>query len=1374
MCPEVSDGDYGHAKVGCVATAMGMIMHYWGYPSHGMGTWNGVNFGETTYNWENMPNQLDQNSTQEEVNAVATLLRQCGASVGMDYGAESSGALYNSVEFGLEHCFGYEFNAQHRWNNFDDWLLLIKSNLLINKPIYYSGNDDNGAGGHAWVCDGFDENDLLHFNWGWNGLDNGYFALGAFNVGFQFNHWHYAVFDIQPPCNTDTIYNITTSNNLLEGGTVIGNGTFSCGQICNLIATASDGYVFVNWTENGNVVSSEADYSFEVYSDRNMVANFDVFYAPTSVNIETSTVGGGFVTGGGSYDYGTYCTLIATANENFSFAYWTENGVVISLDSTYSFSATEDRSLVAHFSDSGSSCDIAIELYSYYGNGWDDGALEVLYNDTTSEQLTLGNGSSTASFIRSVENGSHVVLLYYPPSGIISGALSVKVSYANGIPIWQLFNSASTAQFEFDIDCENAYLPRNILATSNPSEGGIITGSGTYEAGETCVLSAIPNQGYSFANWTENGETISEDAMLVFNVSADRNIEAHFSLPLVVNVTSNTVNGGAVSGSGSYIYGQNCTVAAEPNPEFSFYSWTENGEIISTDLMYTFKVTANRNIVANFGPALNIVVGLSPNEGGTVTGDGIYNYNQLCILNANANEGFRFKQWEEDGEIISRNSNLFFNVTEPRNLTAVFDENVDTISGLLNGLFSISEEKQIGFSKGNLQYIGSATEPFWKFAEHQYDYLGDNGQCSTAENVDRDLFGWGTSGYNHGATSYQPWSTSENDFDYQVYGSDQYNLFDQTGQADWGYNAISNGGDMENQWRTLTVGEWEYLFDLRNTQSGIRYAKANVNGVNGVILLPDNWNTSVYELNNGNEGLAHFDGNIITEESWSLLESAGAVFLPACGIRDNTTGYYFNWEGKYASANSALTVIFTDSYLYSNIWSTRYQGYSVRLVRFTAPARYMISAVPNSGETGVVEGGGLYDENATATLTATPNPGYLFSHWSDGSTENPRTITVTGDMTLTAYFVEDLVNVAAMSNEPAMGTVLGGGSYPRNSEVTLAAVAKQGFSFLGWDNGVPDNPYTFTVSDDISLTALFAAHDTTYIDVHDTTYVDVHDTTYIDVHDTTYVDVYVPVHDTTYIDVHDTTYLWQYDTTYVDVPYPVHDTTYVDVHDTTYLWQYDTTYVNVPYPVHDTTYVDVHDTTYLWQYDTTYINVPYPVHDTTYVTLTDTIVLNHYDTTYITLHDTITITEPLTWYSLQVLSEDMDKGVGAGSGQFPEGTDVEIAAIPVEGYRFLQWSDGSEANPRTITLNENLTLTAMFTTVGVTDLELPTWYVYPEQGAFVVKGTGGHQVSVYDAVGKLLHRYSDAPEILRYSVPAAGSYYIQVDNGAAKKVTVVR
>ena len=239
-----------------------------------------------------------------------------------------------------------------------------------------------------------------------------------------------------------------------------------------------------------------------------------------------------------------------------------------------------------------------------------------------------------------------------------------------------------------------------------------------------------------------------------------------------------------------------------------------------------------------------------------------------------------------------------------------------------------------------------------------------------------------------------------------------------------------------------------------------------------------------------------------------------------------------------------------------------------------------------------------------------------------------------------------------------------------------------------------------------------------------------------------------------------------HDTTYI----PIHDTTYVDVHDTTYIDVHDTTYVDVPYPVHDTTYVDV----FVPVHDTTYIDVPYPVHDTTFITLTDTMFVTLYDTTYLTLHDTVTVTEQLTWFTLQVTSEDMEKGLAAGSGQFPEGTAVEIAAVAIEGNRFLQWNDGSQENPRTVTLTGDILLTAQFTTVGVEDYPKPDWFVYPEQNTLVVKGAGGHQVSVYDAAGRLLHRYSDAPDILRYSVPASGTYFIQVNNGAAKKVAVVR
>ena len=83
---------------------------------------------------------------------------------------------------------------------------------------------------------------------------------------------------------------------------------------------------------------------------------------------------------------------------------------------------------------------------------------------------------------------------------------------------------------------------------------------------------------------------------------------------------------------------------------------------------------------------------------------------------------------------------------------------------------------------------------------------------------------------------------------YSAYGIDSCDLGDHDGQADWGYNAISNGGNEEGLWRTLTMDEWLYLLDMRNTTSGMRFAKANVEGVNGLLLLPDDWDIAFYNL----------------------------------------------------------------------------------------------------------------------------------------------------------------------------------------------------------------------------------------------------------------------------------------------------------------------------------------------------------------------------------------------------------------------------------------------------------------------------------------------------------------------------------------------
>lgn len=269
-------------------------------------------------------------------------------------------------------------------------------------------------------------------------------------------------------------------------------------------------------------------------------------------------------------------------------------------------------------------------------------------------------------------------------------------------------------------------------------------------------------------------------------------------------------------------------------------------------------------------------------------------------------------------------------------------------TGAIDGLFTINANgDQVYFSQGNLQYQASTNT--WRFAENQWDYVGaDNSNISQTNSGWIDLFGWGTSGYNHGANCYQPWSTSYNIRDYNAYGDYHYNLYEQTGQADWGYNAISNGGNMENSgWRTLTINEWNYLINSRPTLSGIRFAKGKVNNVNGVILLPTNWESSIYELVSANDIGASYSENDITSEDWTdILEVNGAVFLPLAGRRGGSTifeeqGWYWSSSNDFGDNNPEefnATLLSFSTTTYVNIVATsRYYGLSVRLVQDYIP-----------------------------------------------------------------------------------------------------------------------------------------------------------------------------------------------------------------------------------------------------------------------------------------------------------------------------------------------------------------------------------------------------------------------------------------------------
>ena len=245
----------------------------------------------------------------------------------------------------------------------------------------------------------------------------------------------------------------------------------------------------------------------------------------------------------------------------------------------------------------------------------------------------------------------------------------------------------------------------------------------------------------------------------------------------------------------------------------------------------------------------------------------------------------------------------------------------DWPDGTLPGGFSINAVQQVHFAQGNLQY--RAYTNTWRFALNQSDFVGaNNSNISQTYSGWIDLFGWGTSGYENGAGCYQPWCISNDLWHcYCPYGSIHNDLNYGSGKADWGYNAISNGGNQEHfGWRTLTKEEWDYLLNLRETPSGIRYAKAQVKEVEGMLLLPDDWNASIYTLSNPNQVDPYAVNNVINDSDWNTLETAGVVFFPGAGYRyDGTTV-----NGGYGAYWTATHYYFYSNYNYTEYVSAYY------------------------------------------------------------------------------------------------------------------------------------------------------------------------------------------------------------------------------------------------------------------------------------------------------------------------------------------------------------------------------------------------------------------------------------------------------------------
>ena len=288
-------------------------------------------------------------------------------------------------------------------------------------------------------------------------------------------------------------FTITATADPAEGGSITGEGSYDNGETCTLTATANTGYTFVNWTKNGTQVSTNATYSFTVTESAAYVAHFSA--NSYTINVSANPNDGGTVTGGGTYTFGQSCTVHATATTGYNFVNWRENGNHVTSQTDYSFTVEGDRNLVAYFS--AQSYTITVTAVPNYGGSVTGGGT---FNYGQSCTLTA-TAVAGYQFIKWTKNGTQV---------------STDATYT--------FTVTESAEYIAHFN----RLTFTVNVSADPSQGGSVNGGGTYNFYQFCTITAVPNEGYTFQNWTENGTQVSTDPNYQFAVMEDHEFVAHF------------------------------------------------------------------------------------------------------------------------------------------------------------------------------------------------------------------------------------------------------------------------------------------------------------------------------------------------------------------------------------------------------------------------------------------------------------------------------------------------------------------------------------------------------------------------------------------------------------------------------------------------------------------------------------------------------------------------------------------------------------------------------------------------------------------------------------------------------------------------------
>ncbi|MBR5631403.1 MAG: choice-of-anchor J domain-containing protein [Bacteroidales bacterium] len=494
----------------------------------------------------------------------------------------------------------------------------------------------------------------------------------------------------------------------------------------------------------------------------------------------------------------------------------------------------------------------------------------------------------------------------------------------------------------------------------------------------------------------------------------DINVEEALTL-FTITVEPDSTGWGTTTGSGSYPYGGTVTIEAIPNTGHTFLTWSDG----NMNNPRTIVVTQDSTFIAHFGTLqYTIEVVADHPEWGTVTGGGTYYYGDTIQISATPNTGFAFDGWD-DG--ITDNPRTII-VAQDSLFTAMF-------STLQHTVTVVSDHPAWGSVAGGGTY-----------------YYGDTIQISATANLGFQFNGWDDGNNDNPRTV-----IVEEDITFTAHFGIQQCLIKTEVTPD-GAGSVNGGG-------TYDYGTTIHLTAHSNT--GYVYSM---------------WDDGVMD----NPRSVFVEGNATYTAVFTPLQYE---ITTEC---DPVEGGSVTGAGTYDYGSTAvLTATPNNNYIFlcwsdgiasnpRNVTVTGNANYKA-LFHLNGTPQYTINVLANDPELGTVTGSGTYPEGTTIDISATPNTGAYFTGWDDGNTDNPRSVTVTQDMTFTAIFTEvQMFTITVRPEFPLLGSTYGGGTYPVNTVINIGATPNPNFYFSGWQDGNMDNPRSITVTEDAEYIASFS------------------------------------------------------------------------------------------------------------------------------------------------------------------------------------------------------------------------------------------------------------------------------------------------------------